>query len=215
MMSPRPCVARQQSTAMPECPVVSWTSLCAHWPKRTTHSSLTAGEWGRVLPVLSQTELPTECHLEGLSACRSPYPVEQVPLRDPGVVVLIANSNVRHQLAGGEYEARRRDCEAVARVLGQPSLREATMADLKGEVSMDREGQRAGWHPSQSLLPLPLPLPHCLHAAHEGHLSAVQLQRARHVVREIARTREAVEALRNGDYQHFGRLMGDSHASLR
>ena len=61
----------------------------------------------------------------------------------------------------------------------------------------------------------PSPHPHCLHAAHEAHLSAVQLQRARHVVREIARTREAVEALRNGDYQHFGRLMVDSHASLR
>lgn len=130
------------------------------------------------------------------------------------MVVLIANSNVRHQLAGGEYEARRRDCEAVARVLGQPSLREATMADLKGKVSMDRKGQRARWHSSQCSL-LPLPHPHCLHAAHEAHLSAVQLQRARHVVREIARTREAVEALRNGDYQHFGRLMVDSHASLR
>lgn len=110
------------------------------------------------MPVSSQTELPTECHLEVLSACRSPYPVEQVPLRDPDVVVLIANSNVRHQLAGGEYEARRRDCEAVARVLGQPSLREATMADLKGKVSMDRKGQRARWHSSQcSLLPLPPP----------------------------------------------------------
>lgn len=129
------------------------------------------------------------------------------------MVVLIANSNVRHQLAGGEYEARRRDCEAVARVLGQPSLREATMADLKGEVSMGREGQRAGGTLHNALSSTPPP--HCLHAAHEAHLSVVQLQRARHVVREIARTREAVEALRNGDYQHFGRLMVDSHASLR
>lgn len=130
------------------------------------------------------------------------------------MVVLIANSNVRHQLAGGEYEARRRDCEAVARVLGQPSLREATMADLKGKVGMDRKGKGPGGTLHNALFS-PSPHPHCLHAAHEAHLSAVQLQRARHVVREIARTREAVEALRNGDYQHFGRLMVDSHASLR
>lgn len=71
-----------------------------------------------------------------MSVCREPYPVEQVPLRDPGVVVLIANSNVRHQLAGGEYEARRRDCEAVAQVLGKPSLREATKEDLEGGLCL-------------------------------------------------------------------------------
>lgn len=90
---------------------------------------------------------------------------------DPGVVVLITNSNVRHELAGGEYEARRRDCEAVAQVLGKPSLREATTEDLEGGANMDRVEQQARWYFSQCPLPLllpslpppfPPPLPHPL-----------------------------------------------------
>ena len=146
---------------------------------------------------------------------------------DPGVVVLITNSNVRHELAGGEYEARRRDCEAVAQVLGKPSLREATTEDLEGGANMDRVEQQARWYFSQCPLPLLLPslppsLPpsllsftRCSRAAHKPQLSAVQLRRARHVVGEIVRTRQAVQALKGGDYQHFGRLMVDSHTSLR
>ncbi len=46
-------------------------------------------------------------------------------------------------------------------------------------------------------------------------LSGEQLSRARHVVTENARVLEAVEALKNGDFDAFGRLMYASHASLR
>jgi len=46
-------------------------------------------------------------------------------------------------------------------------------------------------------------------------LSGEELQRARHVVSENARVLEAVEALENGDFDAFGRLMYASHASLR
>jgi galactokinase len=46
-------------------------------------------------------------------------------------------------------------------------------------------------------------------------LSGEELKRARHVVSENARVLEAVEALNNGDFDHFGRLMYASHASLR
>ncbi len=49
-----------------------------------------------------------------------------VPLGDPGVSVLICNSNVRHELANGEYARRRGDCEEAARRLQIPSLRQAT-----------------------------------------------------------------------------------------
>jgi galactokinase len=47
------------------------------------------------------------------------------------------------------------------------------------------------------------------------HLSGDELKRARHVVRENARVLEAVRALREGDFADFGRLMYDSHLSLR
>ena len=46
-------------------------------------------------------------------------------------------------------------------------------------------------------------------------LSGEVLERARHVVSENARVLEAAEALNNGDFDHFGRLMYASHASLR
>ncbi|KAH0956018.1 hypothetical protein HN011_009695 [Eciton burchellii] len=41
------------------------------------------------------------------------------------------------------------------------------------------------------------------------------VRRARHVVTEIQRTLEAAVALEEGDFQRFGRLMNESHDSLR
>lgn len=58
-----------------------------------------------------------------------------VPLADPGLVILITNSNVKHHLNGSEYPTRRRQCEEVASILGKDSLRDATMKDLDGEQS--------------------------------------------------------------------------------
>jgi galactokinase len=46
-------------------------------------------------------------------------------------------------------------------------------------------------------------------------LSGVTFQRARHVVTENARVLAAVAALRSDDFATFGRLMDESHASLR
>ena len=46
-------------------------------------------------------------------------------------------------------------------------------------------------------------------------LSGAELKRARHVISENARVLEAVEALRDRDFEEFGRLMFASHASLR
>lgn len=55
-----------------------------------------------------------------------------VPLSDPGLVILITNSNVKHSLTGSEYPTRRRQCEEAASILGKDSLRDATMKDLEG-----------------------------------------------------------------------------------
>ncbi len=56
--------------------------------------------------------------------CRSlvPTPVE---LTDPNVTVLIINSKVEHELAGGEYAERRTQCEEAVKQLGVASMREA------------------------------------------------------------------------------------------
>jgi galactokinase len=61
--------------------------------------------------------------------CRT-LEVSTVPL-DGKVSVILANSNVKHALVGGEYTARRSDCEAAAHALGVKFLRDATTELLK------------------------------------------------------------------------------------
>jgi galactokinase len=46
-------------------------------------------------------------------------------------------------------------------------------------------------------------------------LDAVHQRRVRHVIREIARVREAADCLERKDWPAFGKLMNDSHVSLR
>ena len=58
--------------------------------------------------------------------------LEFVPL-DPAVSVLIANTNVKHELTGGEYERRRSQCETAAETIGVPFLRDATMDQLEAQ----------------------------------------------------------------------------------
>ena len=46
-------------------------------------------------------------------------------MSDPSVELLIANTNVKHELGSGQYAKRRAQCEAAAKILGVPSLRDA------------------------------------------------------------------------------------------
>ena len=46
-------------------------------------------------------------------------------------------------------------------------------------------------------------------------MDEVVYRRARHVIGEIERTTEAAAALKAGDYNRFGKLMVESHNSLR
>ena len=61
--------------------------------------------------------------------CRS-QETKMVRLADPAIEVLIINSNVKHELTGGEYAERRAQCYAAAKALGVSSLRDASMAML-------------------------------------------------------------------------------------
>jgi len=101
--------------------------------------------------------------------------------------VLVCNTMVKHQLASGEYNARRADCEAGVRVLAQRfpgirALRDATLAQLD---------------------------------AVRGELSDQIYRRCGHVIAENARVEAAARALGDADFETFGRLMDDSHRSLR
>jgi galactokinase len=62
--------------------------------------------------------------------CRS-LEAEQVPLPDGRLAWLLADSRVRHELAGSAYNQRRAECEAAAKALGLSSLRDAAEEDLE------------------------------------------------------------------------------------
>jgi galactokinase len=105
----------------------------------------------------------------------------------PHVRVVVCNTMVRHELASGEYNARRADCEAGVAVLARQwpnvrALRDATLADL--DAVSDRLSERVS-------------------------------RRCRHVITENARVGLAAEALEHCDIHRVGALMNESHDSLR
>jgi galactokinase len=62
--------------------------------------------------------------------CRSRQ-TELVPMDDASVVLLVVNTNVKHDLGSGEYAQRRAQCETAAKILGVSSLRDATADALE------------------------------------------------------------------------------------
>jgi galactokinase len=117
--------------------------------------------------------------------CRS---LEYQPLPIPSDVrLVVCNSMVKHELASGEYNRRRADCEIGVKLLQQNlpeihALRDVEIADLE---------------------------------AHRQALSTTVYRRCRHVVTENQRVLAAAKALQSGDADRFGHLMYRSHASLR
>ncbi|HUO15483.1 MAG TPA: galactokinase [Verrucomicrobiae bacterium] len=101
--------------------------------------------------------------------------------------LLICNSMVRHELASGEYNLRRSDCEAGVRLLRPQlpkitALRDVTMEDLE---------------------------------RYRSNLPERIYRRCRHVITENRRVLQAAGALESADAEQFGQLMYQSHASLR
>lgn len=106
---------------------------------------------------------------------------------DPSVRLVISNTMVHHEHAAGEYNLRRHDCEEGVRRLS------AALPGIKAlrDVTLD-ELER-----------------------HRDLLTPVIYRRCRHVVSENARTVRAADALEAGDVALFGRLMNESHISMR
>jgi len=125
--------------------------------------------------------------------CIPPFETTPVPLVDSSVAFVVANSNVKHQLDGSEYPTRVRECKAAAAVIRK---RFADASNTEGEARL--RGATMG-----ELL------------ACQDALSPLEFKRARHVISEDMRTLDAVEAFRRRDYATAGRLMIESHNSLR
>ena len=78
--------------------------------------------------------------------CRSRKP-ELVPMTDPSMALLIINTNVKHELTGGEYAKRRAQCEQAAKALGVASLRDADAEMLeRARGKMDEVVYRRARH---------------------------------------------------------------------
>ncbi|XP_060567689.1 galactokinase-like [Ruditapes philippinarum] len=58
-----------------------------------------------------------------------------VPLKDPNVVILVTNSNVKHNIEASKYSTRRAQCENGAKVIGLKSLRDANTEQLEEHKS--------------------------------------------------------------------------------
>lgn len=56
---------------------------------------------------------------------------QQIPFSNPDIVVLIINSEVKHELTGGEYAQRRSQCEAALEILGARSYRDVTLQQVQ------------------------------------------------------------------------------------
>ena len=104
-----------------------------------------------------------------------------------GRKIVITNSKVKHQLTDSGYNDRRRSCEEA-------------LAELKKVVDIRSLGDLT---PEQF-------------EQYKGAIADEDRRRkARHAVYENARTIRAVEALQKGDIDAFGKLMNESHVSLR
>jgi len=117
--------------------------------------------------------------------CRS-LEFESIPVPRE-VRLVVCNTMVRHELASGEYNRRRADCEAGVKLLatrlpGIRALRDVALADLE---------------------------------KHKDLLPSSIYRRCRHVITENQRVLDAAKALKSQNAEQFGRLMYDSHASLR
>jgi len=117
--------------------------------------------------------------------CRS-LEYRLLPLPEEARLV-ICNTMVKHELASGEYNKRRADCEAGVRYLSRRLPHIKALRDLNSQ-ELDQYGQE---------------------------LDETVMRRARHVVSEDERVQQAAEALASGDLKAFGQLMEQSHRSLR
>ncbi len=112
---------------------------------------------------------------------------EYVPLNLKHEKIVITNSGVKHTLAGSAYNERRRQSEAALR-----DLQAVTDIKTLGDLSENEFENFA-----------------------DAIKDPVNKKRAKHAVSENARTIKAVSALRNGEMAAFGKLMSESHVSLR
>lgn len=118
----------------------------------------------------------------------SPLAHEYAPLDLGDSKIVVVSTNKRRGLGDSKYNERRAECEKALEELRTVRGDIESLGDLT-----DEEFEKI-----ESAIEDP-----------------VRRKRARHAVSENQRTIRAKEALQRGDLKEFGRLMNESHASLR
>ena len=118
--------------------------------------------------------------------CRS-LKTKQISLRNLNAAIVVCNTNVKHQLAASAYNQRRAECEQGVELLRQ------RLPDIRAL----RDVSVADFEKYEHELPDPV------------------RRRCRHIVTENERALRAAQALEHGDREHLGKLMRQSHESLR
>jgi galactokinase len=101
--------------------------------------------------------------------------------------LMVCNTMVKHEHASSGYNSRRRECEEGVQSLVQVLPGIHALRDVTVNELQE----------------------------HRDRLNPVTYRRVRHVVTENDRVRKAATTLETGDIAEFGRLMADSHRSLR
>jgi galactokinase len=113
--------------------------------------------------------------------------VKLLPFDSNACSIMIFNSMVKHEIGGGEYGKRRRQCEQACAVIAKKYLQVRALRDAD-QAMLDSVKDR---------------------------LDGVQYLRASHVIGENARVLAAAEALKHKTIEKLGRLMNESHYSAR
>jgi len=113
---------------------------------------------------------------------------ELIPFKDPNYQVLICNSKIQRGLANSEYNRRREECKIATEFFKHKLNRE--IRALR-DITIDE------------------------YKKYQAQLPEIIARRARHVISENYRVQTGVQALREGNFSAFGKLMVESHRSLK
>ena len=77
-------------------------------------------------------QLAVTCGLQGHALFLDCQSLEHklIPIPE-GLAIVVADTQVKHELADGEYRKRREDCETALEIMGAPSYRDVTIQDLE------------------------------------------------------------------------------------
>lgn len=111
---------------------------------------------------------------------------ETLPFNMKDYSIVLINTKVHHELAGGEYNKRRKQCEEGLRILRSKYLGTHNFRDIKPEYVEEQKDL----------------------------LGEEVYMRCLYVTQEIERTQQGAKFLKSGNMEGFGKLMYQTHEGL-